>query len=196
MVTTRYAVKVYWDCCGCGLSWVSTVRDRIADGVKCPYCSGNKAIPGKTSLKAIHPDIVAKFFTDDGRDPDTVLPDHGMRVQWNCKVCSQIWSSTVKERIQDGFRCPYCSGSRVIPGKPSLSAVFTELMGEWNFKANVLNTDPDQLLPSSIQMVWWKCNKCNQSYQERIKDRVSTYMRKKVTCSYCKGYRRQKHHIL
>ena len=336
VVTPRYAVKVYWDCCGCGLSWVSTVRDRIVDGAKCPYCSGNKAIPGRTSLKALYPDIAAELRFEDERDPDTVLPNYGSRVQWNCKACSQTWSSTVKERIQDGFRCPYCSGiraipgknslkalypdiaaefftddgrdpdtvfphygvwvhwnckacsqiwsssvkeriqdgvecpycsgkraipgktslkalypyitaefssendfdpdtmlpnnnawvkwnckecrltwrstvsdrvtgvaqcpycngSKAIPGKTSLYAVFTELIGEWNFKANVLNADPDQLLPSSTQMVWWKCNKCNQSYQARIKDRVSTYIRKKVICSYCKGYRRQKHHIL
>lgn len=266
MVTPRYAVKVNWDCGGCGLSWVSTVRDRIIDGEKCPYCSGDKAIPGKTSLRALYPDIAAELFTEDARDPDTVLPDYAVRVQWNCKVCNQIWISTVKERIQDGFECPYCSGIRAIPGKNSLkalypdiakeffteegrdpdtvfphyavrvqwdckacgftwgstvkeriqdgfvcpycsgkraipgktsfSAVFSELMDEWNFKANILNADPDRLLPSSNQMVWWQCAKCNHTYQARIKDHVSNLIRNKNSCPNCKGYRRQKHHIL
>jgi len=145
---------VGWDCNQCGMTWYGRIRDRVAGLSTCPYCSGRLAIPGKTSLRALFPLEASEFRARDGRDPDMVTPRYAVKVHWDCSGCGFSWSSTVKERIQDGFKCPYCSGSRAIPGKTSLFAVFTELIGEWNFKANVLSADPDQLLPSSTQMVW------------------------------------------
>ncbi len=51
-VLPSYTLILSWKCLDCNLEWKASPRDRSEGVSDCPYCSGKKATPGKTSFKA------------------------------------------------------------------------------------------------------------------------------------------------
>ena len=47
-----------WDCPDCHMTFHARIIDMVNGNDNCPYCSGRKAIPGKTSFAALHPDLI------------------------------------------------------------------------------------------------------------------------------------------
>jgi DNA-directed RNA polymerase subunit RPC12/RpoP len=43
-----YTLLMKWNCSACNMGWVTSIRDRVNGEAKCPYCSGRKAILGRT----------------------------------------------------------------------------------------------------------------------------------------------------
>ena len=68
---------------------------------------------------------------------------------WNCAKCTQLWVSTVKERINGETECPYCSGKKPVTGKTSFAVTRPDLMEEWNAIANWMLLDPNNVLPDN-----------------------------------------------
>jgi DNA-directed RNA polymerase subunit RPC12/RpoP len=195
-ILPTYAVNVQWNCTKCDQSWVSTVKERVSGEADCPYCAGRKSISGKTSFKAIHPEIAVEFSNKNEQDPDNILPTYSVSVLWNCKECGLEWSGTVKERVKGEAECPYCAGKKAIPGKTSFEVTRPDLMEEWIEIANWLIINPNYVLSDNQKLVWWKCKVCNRNYSMSVKTRVNYDFRRKIACPYCKGYRRTKHHFL
>jgi hypothetical protein len=50
-----------WKCSECSLIWKASPRERSGGIVECPYYSGEKAIPGITSFKALYPDLMIEW---------------------------------------------------------------------------------------------------------------------------------------
>lgn len=51
-VLPYYTLILSWKCLDCNLEWKASPKDRSEGVADCPYCSGKKATPGKTSFKA------------------------------------------------------------------------------------------------------------------------------------------------
>ncbi|ABX42562.1 hypothetical protein Cphy_2196 [Lachnoclostridium phytofermentans ISDg] len=66
-----------------------------------------------------------------------------------------------------------------------------EWMKEWSYQNNYLTCDPDEIMSSYAEDVWWKCGKCGYDYQMSPKNRSVYEMRHKITCPKCKGLRRK-----
>lgn len=47
-----------WTCPTCHNDYNAEIIDMVNGNADCPYCSGRKAIPGKTSFAALHPDLM------------------------------------------------------------------------------------------------------------------------------------------
>lgn len=105
---------------------------------------GKYAIPGKTSFKALYPNIEKEIFwepDDKIIDTDTILPNHSISAtfKWKCSECNMIWRSSVYERCIEDSSCPYCSRKYAIPGKTSLIARYSKLIAQtWVYKNNNL----------------------------------------------------------
>lgn len=101
------------------------------------------------------------------------------RVWWHCKA-GHTWEATVTARTSSGSGCPYCAGTRPIPGKTDLNTLYPYLAAQWHPQKN-RPLSPDAVQPGSHRKVWWVCPKGHE-WQAQIKSRV-----KGCGCPICAG---------
>jgi len=82
----------------------------------------------------------------------------------------------------EGCGCPYCAGKRAIPGETDLATVRPDILEQWDTEKNV-GIDPSELLPSSHDKVWWKCE-LGHSWQAMVFSRAKE---NGAGCPYCTG---------
>ena len=196
---TKYKdVCFNWNCHDCGMAFSMSMHERTATKDSCPYCSGKKAIPGKTSFKALYPEIEKTLIKDEQVtfDTDRVFYTEykNNKLNWKCPDCNMVFQALMYDRVTSEKCCPYCSGKKAIPGKTSLKALYPKLIAnEWKYQNNALLCHPNQILPNSNCKVWWVCSSCKFTYLQAIHKRVKNYERNKIACPFCKGMGRIKY---
>lgn len=109
LVSNSSGKKVWWKCSK-GHEWQATVNDR-KKGFGCPYCSGNKVMPGFNDLATRNPILATEWHPTKNGDllPSRVAPKSGKKVWWLCKNGHE-WQATVINRA-NGSGCPICTGN-------------------------------------------------------------------------------------
>ena len=97
-----------WKCSTCENIFSTTVAHRIYSRTKCPYCCGNKAIPGKTDIVTVLPEFAKEIISLTEDELRTTLPYSKKRVTWRCSRCNHEWSTNVSTRTMSKTRCPSC----------------------------------------------------------------------------------------
>lgn len=97
-----------WKCSTCENIFSTTAAHRIYDNSQCPYCCGNKAIPGKTDIVTVLPGFAKeiKSLTED--ELRNTLPYSTKQVTWRCSRCNHEWNNTISTRTMSKTRCPSC----------------------------------------------------------------------------------------
>lgn len=109
-----------WTCPTCHNDYNAEIIDMVNGNADCPYCSGRKAIPGKTSFVALHPDLMNEWNWINNYvlvDPDEITEKYSTNVWWICKRNpDHVYELSVSEKILYKKRhresCPYCKGRR------------------------------------------------------------------------------------
>lgn len=105
-VTTASGRKVWWKCKK-GHEWAAVLNTRTLRGFGCPYCSGNKVIPGETDLETTHPYMLAKWdYTRNTISPKEIKAGSGKKCHWIC-INGHQWEKRVQEAIKSN-KCPVC----------------------------------------------------------------------------------------
>lgn len=180
-----------WRCRDCGKIWRSRICERVNDEVTCPHCEMKKV-----SLKALYPEIAKDLIETDNFNPEFAPPSASHIVSWECNDCHQVWSSSVRDKVNDEATCPYCDGRKAIPGVSSFAALYPDLMEEYYSLANVYKPDPDTISPKSQIAAFWNCKTCGHSFKMSFAQRALYKKRHKRACPNCKGYRRMKRYII
>ncbi len=102
--------------------------------------------------------------------PESVSYGSKKKVWWTCAQ-GHHWQAAVHTRTGSGTGCPYCSGRFPIPGENDLATKYPLLAQEWNTEKNG-DLTPDQVLPGSHRIVWWRCAHGHQ-WRAQIKSRVN-----------------------
>ena len=102
--------------------------------------------------------------------PETVSGGSSRRVWWRCGQGHE-WQSAVYARVSAGAGCPYCAGKLPLPGQTDLATQFPEAAAQWHPTKNAPLT-PDQVLPGSHRLVWWRCEKGHE-WQAAVKSRTA-----------------------
>ena len=110
--------------------------------------------------------------------PKTLTFASNKKVWWRCSKGHE-WQAIIANRSK-GSACPYCSGKCTIKGENDLQSINPTLAKEWNYEKNNGLT-PSDVMPSSGQKVWWKCN-AGHEWQARIADRNQNR-----GCPFCAG---------
>ena len=99
--------KVWW-LCKEKHEYFTSIASRTNRQSGCPYCSGNKAIPGKTDLQTLFPNIAAEWdYEKNGElSPKNVKPFSHQKVWWIC-VSGHEWQAKIADRT-NGTGCPIC----------------------------------------------------------------------------------------
>lgn len=144
--------KALWECSE-GHQWEALISSRTnaKTPVGCPYCSGRFAIRGKNDIKTTHPHLIEEW--DDKRDMADFLPNSRTRVKWRCPI-GHSYVSLISGRCGDmKSGCPYCAGTRVIPGKTDLPSTHPHLVKEWDDKRDIHTVSA-----GSGYKAQWKCD--------------------------------------
>lgn len=171
--------KAMWDCHKYGLQWRASIYDVVKGNRFCPFCSGEKVVPGATSLKALYTEIVIDYLESNTISSDEISPNSTQYVFWNCKIHNKKFGATVKGIVEGAEKCPYCSGKKVVPGENSFKALYPEIA----MRLDDEYIDPDHIFPTYSKSVSWKCHDCGLRYKATVKGIIEGT----EECSYCSG---------
>ena len=97
-VTMESHKKVWWKG-PCGHEWETEVRSRAKHGTGCPYCSGNKLLPGFNDLKTRCPEVAMEWSPrNKPLRPDMVTAFSNRRAWWKCHICGNEWYALISTR--------------------------------------------------------------------------------------------------
>lgn len=190
MFTTGSNDYANWKCSKCGHRWRTTINQRgRKQGSGCPVCS--LEIRGKEfsknylaehgSLADNYPTLAAEWHpTKNGEMTANDIPlNYNEKVWWLCKKCGYDWLASPNNRAKK-VGCPACSGRFPRIGVNDLKTVNPELAFEWDYEKN--DTLPEEYLPKSGKLAWWKCRHCGHSWEKEIRSRTNG-----SKCPNCKG---------
>ncbi len=171
--------QVWWRCEE-GHEWQTKVCHRV-DGTGCPYCSGQRAIPGENDLETLRPDITKQWHpTKNGKKkPKEYTVQSHARVWWQCDLGHE-WQSTIGNRLKCG--CPVCGNRKVLPGVNDLQTLAPRLAMEWCQEKNE-SVRPEQVMLHSNKRYFWQCEK-GHIWRTTPNNRANG-----TNCPYCNQHR-------
>jgi hypothetical protein len=138
--------KFNWKCKS-GHEWSAIISDRTS-GQGCPFCSGNRVLPGFNDLETTHPNIAAQAF---GWNPQELSRGTHQKLEWKCEF-GHVFVATVKDRTADMSGCPICSNHQLLVGFNDLKTTHPELSKE------SIGWDPTTLVAGNRKKVSWQCD--------------------------------------
>lgn len=174
--------KIWWKCKE-GHKWQATIYLRNK-GAGCPYCSGHRAIEGKTDIFSVNPELKNEWNYEKNKEinPLKVSAHSSLSVWWMC-ANGHEWKTRISNRTR-GFGCPYCSGRYTVAGFNDLKTWCIkkhkiELLNEWDYNKNVIL--PENISPQNSKKVWWKCS-LGHEWKATIGSRTG---KQSCGCPYC-----------
>jgi len=165
-----------------GHSWQAQVSSRNG-GNGCPYCANRLLLRGFNDIATKNPALADEWDNENNEGlmaADVVYGTHDY-AWWKCRH-GHSWRAQVSNRAA-GNGCPYCEHRVVSPGETDLATVRPNIAAAWDYEQNYPLT-PDQVTAWSNRIVWWLCQKCEQSFQSSVDNRKSP-----DHCPYCHGKR-------
>lgn len=170
---------VAWTCVKCGHHWSSTVSNRLR-GSECPRCRGKIPIPGETDLATVFPETARQWdYSRNPNGPEDYLPYSNQIVGWICES-GHRWREKINNRTANGLGCPFCTGTRPIPGINDLGTLYPWLTAQWHQDENG-NLKPSDVFPQSNRRVSWICER-GHKWEAKIYHRTAGQ-----GCPYCAG---------
>lgn len=177
MEVTRGSEKKVWWICKNNHSYLSTVVNRIA-GNGCPYCSGQRTLPGYNDLTITNPELIKEWdYEKNEITPTEISSGSKKKVWWKCKE-GHSWQASINNRAKKHSNCPYCSGRFGICGVNDIATTHPDIAAEWDYEKNKI--DITLIKAGSNRKVWWKCKE-GHSWQAIVAARCKQQSR----CPMC-----------
>ncbi len=173
--------KVWWQCSR-GHEWQASIEGR-AHGTGCPVCAGKVIIRGENDLESSFPELAKEWDWEKNGSlrPDNVSVYSNRFAWWRCKLGHE-WKCRIATRTSSKSGCPYCSGTKVLPGFNDLKTLVPLVAVEWHPTLNE-GLDPTMVRPGSRKRVWWRCSEGHE-WQAVIYARAGA---DKTGCPFCAG---------
>ena len=103
---------------------------------------------------------------------DKISYGSGKIAHWVCSN-NHKYQKRIDGRTSGGSKCPYCESHKktLLINTNDLVTTYPTLVEEWDYDKNK-TINPKYILPTSKEKVWWKCKKCNNSWQAAIRQRT------------------------
>ena len=107
--------------------------------------------------------------------PDKIICGTIKHVWWKCKICSNEWLTSVRDRAK-GTNCPKCALIKKAQKRHEIALKNNghlddkTLLKEWNYDKNTKS--PNEYTKFSNESVWWKCSKCGYEWKAKIGNRT------------------------
>lgn len=147
-LTQGSKVSAYW-VCNEGHRWSARIYTQRKHG--CPFCSGHRK-PESELLINKYPEVAKDWDSSKQTErPDQRVATSHFKAWFKCKNGHSV-QAAVRDRVKNG--CPMCNRTQASP-EYNLETEFPQVEELWDYKEN--GRGPDHYLPSSGQMVYWKC---------------------------------------
>ena len=168
--------KVWWRCKE-GHSWFAEINKRFTYGRGCPYCSGNKVLPGYNDIATTHPQVAAEWDYEKNGDlrPEHLSIGADRKVWWLCN-CGHSWEARTYSRKKHG--CPACAGNILVVGVNDLMTINPIVSAEWKYAENG-DLTPADVAANDCRKFWWSCKR-GHSWQAAVSSRNTG-----KGCPYC-----------
>jgi len=183
--------KAWWICKRKKHSYDTRIQHRFLGGGCrfCPTPGGTQGvIPSENSFGAVYPQLIPLFHKTRNKPvtafnfvPGSSKQEHW----WKCTDCREDYYTTPKQIFQaykntNGKRhgCPYCSGpgGATYVGKyNNLKTKYPKVAKDFDIKRNGI--EPDKVLPGSVTLYYWKCQKCKEEYERKYSPNYMTSIR-------------------
>ena len=184
------AVRALWKCPICNGEYYHAIGERRVGDDACPYCNDRRVLTGYNDLLAKNPELAEEWSENNESGPDEVRYNSRNTALWKCPTCHGEYSYIIGDRKTGDDACPYCSDRKILPGYNSFKVKHPDLMEEWCWVENIfIEVDPDQILDTDNQEVWWLCKLCGRKYPLSVKKRLMKQKRGHNPCPQCNGRR-------
>ncbi len=163
--------KVNWKC-RLNHLYSSTITDRVERNRGCPFCAGQKVLPGFNDFASAYSEIAKEAY---GWDPTKVTRKSSKKMPWRCTL-GHVYEAVVYSRVR-GDGCPVCSGRQVLAGFNDLSTTHPEIAAQAD------GWDPSTVSKGSNKAQLWKCNS-GHSWEVSTNKRTS----EKSGCPVCSNH--------
>ena len=174
-------VKVWWKCSKCNSLYEASIMHRV-NGTACPYCAGKK-VNETNNLAIKYPELLKSWDYEKNLNlsPDSIFYSSRQKVWWKCLKCGKSYQMAICSKIKVlNDMCPNCrhiklgeiNQLKAVMKDASILVSNSELIKEWDFNKNTL-VSPNLVTIKSGKLVWWKCSKCNHSWQTKIYNRTN-----------------------
>lgn len=149
----------------------------------CPTGKKQKLIPGETDLQTVFPKVALMwdYLKNNGLTPRDVSFGSRMKAWWICDK-GHSWQAKIYSVANTVTGCPYCAGTKAIPGVTDLVTLFPEIAKQFDYEKND-ELDPRTVSAFSHEKIWWKCE-LGHSWQAVPYSRTRT---NGSGCPYCTG---------
>ena len=180
--------KVWWRCSKMH-SWNAAIDKRTGskrdNPQNCLICSNAIPHPEYNLLTEITGVSDLWDYSKNKQTPNSYLPTSNKVVYWMCSKGHKYRASIVSRvnRATNKIReCIFCNGS-VASKENNLVLFCPDVINFWDYEKNV-NSNPEDFLPSSNKIVWWKCS-TGHSFQFRIDVKINSKNKQVRTCRKC-----------
>ena len=148
--------RVWWQCSK-GHEWCAGIASRALVGSGCPVCAGKIIIPGENDMATMFPKIAKEWHPtrNEALTAQQVSPFSNRKAWWKCPLGHE-YRDTITHRTYRNNGCPYCSGSRVLPGFNDLATLEPVIASQWHPTLNG-GLKPEDVTLGSNKKVYWKC---------------------------------------
>lgn len=162
--------KSVWWICENKHEWIASVAKRTSRNQGCPYCSGRYAIKGETDLATTNPQLLEEWdYINNKISPQEIKAGSHKKVWWKCPN-GHSYESVIYNKVI-GYKCPFCSGKKVLKGYNDLFTTNPELAIDWDYEKNK-ELNAETVSRGSEKKVWWKCNLCKFEWNTKINQRA------------------------
>lgn len=172
----------YWWICEKGHEWQATPAKRVSNHRGCPYCTNQRVLKGYNDLATLFPDLAKQWSPNNTLSPDEVVGMSSKEYYW-VGSCGHEWKAALSSR-RKGVGCPYCANQKVLKGFNDFATVYPELLSLWDYDKNDIS--PEDVLGGGKKKYWWKCAKCNNSWEASMSHIISG-----TRCPYCAGRKKE-----
>lgn len=165
-----------WVCTTCHCGFIAKPYDMVR-GLGCPYCTGRRTDPNRTSLNAKYPKIAKMLAPRNPITADRIHYTSTNAYYFVCPDCGRESMARLNDVISGKYTCPYCNERKVIPETTSLKAKYPEIAAHWSDKND---RGPETILPTSPMRFLWHCDDCGNDYYASPQDMVNG-----AGCPYC-----------
>ena len=109
-VTVGYDKRVWWICPKCKGKWQAHIYARTGkDRTGCPYCAGQKVLPGFNDLTTVNPRLAREWHPTKNGDlkPSNIYMNSHQKVWGKCPIGHE-YQATVNQRNYAHTNCPKC----------------------------------------------------------------------------------------
>lgn len=173
--------KKYWWKCQRGHSFEASPNQRYSQDSGCPFCSGQRVLPGYNDLASTNNELIAEWdWKKNSLRPTEISKGSRKEVWWICPK-GHSYKTQVYSRVA-GHGCPICKGKKAFAGVNDFLSECPQLKEEWDCDKNK-GTDPYSLTSGSGKNVWWICS-MGHSYEMTIRQRTLGQ-----GCPYCSNHK-------